>query len=95
MRLENLPSQGVTDGSRTSATRAASPEIGTGHMQFPKGGTTDQVDLSGASSLLGLSKSVSSDRQGKVQALAAQYAAGTYKPDAAAISRSLIDSLKN
>ena len=94
MRLENNSSQGVTDSNRASATRASGPEVSTGHMQLPKG-TTDQVNLSGASNLLSLARTVSPDRQNKVQSLAAQYSSGSYRANSAATSRSLVASLKN
>jgi hypothetical protein len=51
----------------------------------------DHVDLSGA--LGRLSKTLSSfhqDRASRVQALAAQYQSGTYRPDSAATSRAMI-----
>lgn len=93
MRIDNnLPNPGISDSSRTTATRSAGSESTTGHMRLPT--SEDQVDLSGASSLLSTAKSLSSDKQAKIQALTAQYSAGTYTPDAAATSRSLLQSMK-
>lgn len=95
MRVDNQGSQGIGDNNRASGTRSTGLEASsTGHMLLPKSGT-DQVNLSGASGLLSLAKSLPSDKQSKINALTSQYQAGTYRPDAAAIASSLVDSLKN
>ncbi len=93
MRVDNQGSQGITDNIRASGTRSAGLDASTtGHMLLPKSGS-DQVSLSGASSLLSLAKSLPSDRQSKIEALTSQFQSGIYRPDAGAISSSLVQSL--
>ncbi len=51
----------------------------------------DTVSLSGASSLISLSKSLNvADKQSRIAQLAAQVQSGTYQPDLGAASRALI-----
>jgi anti-sigma28 factor (negative regulator of flagellin synthesis) len=93
MRVDNQGSQGINDNSRASATRSAGLQASsTGHMSLTKSGS-DQVSLSGASSLLSLAKGLPSDRQSKIEALTSQYQSGSYRPDSAAIASSFVQSL--
>ena len=94
MRIESQPGQNVSDSSRAAATRSAGTEAGSGHIQ-PSSTGTDQVSLSGASNLLALSKNLPSEKQQKILALTNQISSGSYKPDAAATSRSLVQQHLN
>jgi hypothetical protein len=53
----------------------------------------DRADLSSASSLLALAKATPGGKHERLVALAARVGAGTYKPAAREISRSIVNNL--
>ena len=89
MRIDNQSANSVDQNVRSTATRAAGSEATAGNAALSHS-DSDQVSLSGASSLLGLAKSLPSYKQSKIEALTNQIKSGTYKTDPAAISRSLV-----
>jgi hypothetical protein len=84
--MGGVPASGTSrtqETQQTDRTNAGS--------RLGKGGDNDRVEFSGT--LGQLSRAVSafqSDRAGRVQALAAQYQSGSYRPDSAVISRAMI-----
>lgn len=82
--LSQLGAAGTAGAQETGKSAA-------GGKSPSSGGGSDHVDFS--STLGSLSRAMSADgggRQAKVQALAAQFQAGTYSTDSAAIGRGLI-----
>lgn len=78
-------------GAAGAAGAQETQKSGSGRGGARSCGGGDHVSFS--STLGSLSRAMSSDassRQAKVQALAAQYQAGAYKPDSVAISRGLM-----
>ena len=74
-----------------AGTHESQKPAGTGSSSGQSSGGSDHVDFS--STLGSLSRAMNSDssgRQSRVSALAAQYQAGSYAPNSAAISRGLI-----
>ena len=94
MRVDDHSLSGVptTESGRTQETGRINREDDIRSVSGSESGNTgDQVELS--STLGSLSRAISADdagRQGKVEALAAQYQSGTYQADAQATSKGLI-----
>ena len=94
MRVDdrNLTGVPTTESGRTQDTGRINREDDVRPASGSEvGNTGDQVELS--STLGSLSRAISADdagRQGKVEALAAQYRSGIYQPDAHAASKGLI-----
>ncbi len=86
----NLTGTALPESGQTQETERSGQSGGTNQPGGVAAGA-DRVELS--STLGSLSRalsSYSSDRAGRVQQLAAQYLSGSYQPDAAAISRGII-----
>ena len=86
----NLGGAGATGTQRTQETQQVD-RSSAGRTSAASGDGTDRVEFSGT--LGRLSRVLSdfqSDRAGRVQALAAQYQSGTYRPDSRAIGSALI-----
>jgi|SRR5579885_1248932 anti-sigma28 factor (negative regulator of flagellin synthesis) len=92
MRIYDRSLAGAGASEAGKASEAQRLDYTSGAKPAERGGSGgDRVELSGA--LRNLSRAISSDsraRAAKVQALAAQYQSGNYRPDSAAISRAMI-----
>ena len=94
MRVDdrNLTGVPTTESGRTQESGRVNREDDVRSASSPESGNTgDQVELS--STLGSLSRAISADdagRQGKIEALAAQYQNGAYQPDAQATSKGMI-----
>jgi flagellar biosynthesis anti-sigma factor FlgM len=92
MRIDPSSSGNIDGAHNTAQTQTAN---GTQAGQTGQTGTDrDQVELSGASSLVALSAGiVSASRQARIDGLAAQMQAGQYQVDAGQVARAMVNSM--
>ncbi len=91
MRIENQNLTGVAGSGNSGAIRPTDSH--SAHTVAGQDKSDDTVNLSSASSLIALSKTLnSSDKQSRIAQLTAQVQSGTYQPDLASASRALIQS---
>jgi len=92
MRIGGQTDASVVSNARSTETKAAGSTQSTGYMPVSSLGA-DEVSLSSASSLASSAKTLTpADKQAKIAALTLQVRSGQYRPDAAQVSRSLIQS---
>jgi Anti-sigma-28 factor, FlgM len=91
MRIENQSDANILSNVRSAGTRATGSESVADEYTLAPSLKTDKVDLSGASSLVSLAKTLlPADKQAKVTELTSQVRSGQYRTEASEISRSVI-----
>ena len=92
MRIDPSVSTGITNAQNAAKTESINSSQAAQRVQ--QGTDGDQVDLSGASSLVALSSGlVSAARQAKIDTLAFQVQSGQYQVDAGQIASAIVNSM--
>lgn len=78
------------DAAKTQETAAAQARTTKGTSSTSKGSAADEVSLSSLASVLQGALSDSPERTAYLNALSADYAAGTYQPDAQATAKAIV-----
>jgi len=93
MRVDNKSVDTVLTDSRTAATSRVGQDTLSG-TQKAAGLDSDHANLSSASSLVSLAKTmVSPERQAKISALAAQIRSGSYHADTGEAGQAMVQEL--
>ncbi len=93
MRVENGNIGGV-GGSSSFGSISPVAADGRGHSVEPEDSSADSVKLSGASKLIALAKTLnSSDRQSRIDSLAAQLNSGNYQVNPLEVSRAVLKQM--
>ncbi len=92
MKVYDQNLAGAASAGSNRAQEAQRTERSDSSRAMGSGGASgDRVELSGAlGSIARAMSSAGASRAGRVQALAAQYASGSYRPDALATSRGMV-----
>jgi anti-sigma28 factor (negative regulator of flagellin synthesis) len=93
MRVESANIGGVGGSNSSGSVNPIGSEAGRHSLQTGDN-SADSVSLSGASSLIALAKSLnSSDRQSRIDALAAQLNSGNYQVNPQEVSRAVLKQM--
>ena len=93
IRIAGQPEFGTVDGARAAAAKSNEADVKPAGSVISPGGA-DHADISNASQLVALAKTLtSSGKTEKLASLAARVGSGTYRPAAAEVSRSIVQGL--